>query len=274
MRTLLRFLYRYHFFLVFLTLEIIAVTIGFRYNKFQQAAFVKFTENISGYFNEKISAFTDYFSLVETNRKLAFENAALKNQLQRVYRSDELFFFSEEDTLYRQKYFFTSARVVNNSIHNMYNFLTLDKGREQGMRPEMGVISTEGVVGITVGVSQNFTSVMSLLNKNFHLSARLKKNNYFGSLSWDGVDYLHAQLTEIPHHVDIHPGDTVITSGYSAIFPEGIPIGVVEKAELRDASFYTASIRLFTDFKHLVYVDVIGNLKKEEQRNLENRFHD
>ena len=156
----------------------------------------------------------------------------------------------------------------------MYNYLTLDKGWEQGIRTEMGVISTDGVVGITIGVSKNFTSVMSVLNKNFHLSARLKKNNYFGTLSWEGTDYRYATLTEIPHHVDIQAGDTVITSGYSAIFPEGIPVGIVEKAELRDAIFFTATVKLFTDFKHLVYVDIIGNLKKQEQRNLENQMND
>lgn len=274
MRTLLRFLYRYHFFLLFILLEVLAFTLIVRYNKFQRATFSTFTENISGYFNEKITAFTEYFTLVETNRKLALENEKLKNQIQRVYRSDELFFFGEEDTVYRQKYFYTSAKVVNNSIHKMYNFLTLDKGWEQGIRPEMGVVSTEGVVGITVGVSKNFTSVMSLLNRNFHLSARLKKNNYFGTLSWDGGDYRHATLSEIPHHVDIRKGDTVITSGYSAIFPEGIPIGIVENSELKDASFYQASVKLFTDFKNLVYVEVIGNLKKEERRSLEGSFND
>jgi rod shape-determining protein MreC len=270
MRNLLRLLYRYHFFLLFILLESMALFMGIQFNKFQRAAFVGVTENISGYFNERISAFKQYFSLIETNRKLALENALLENKLQRVYRSDELFFYGEEDTVYRQKYFFTSARVVNNSVRRMYNYLTLDKGREQGIRPEMGVVSTEGVVGITVGVSGNYASVMSLLNKNFHLSARLKKNDYFGTLTWDGTDYRHAQLTEIPHHVDIQPGDTVITSGYSAIFPEGIPVGIVEKAELSDASFFTARVRLFTDFKHLVYVDIIGNLKKEEQRSIEN----
>lgn len=274
MRSLLRFLYRYHFFIVFLVLETIAFTMIIQYNKFQKAAFSGFVENISGSLNEKISAFTEYFTLVETNRKLALENEILKNRLQRVYRSDDLFFFGEEDTVYRQKYFYTSARVVNNSIHKMYNFITLDKGREQGIRPEMGVVSPDGVVGITVGVSENYTSVMSVLNKNFHLSVRLKKNNYFGTLTWEGKDYRHATLTEIPHHVDIRKGDTVITSGYSAIFPEGIPVGIVENATLKEASFYQANILLFTDFKHLVYVDIIGNLQKEEQRTLEGQMND
>ncbi|MCD6202631.1 MAG: rod shape-determining protein MreC [Bacteroidales bacterium] len=270
MRNLLRFLYKYYFFLLFLILEVIAVSMGIQYNLYQRARFVSVTENISAFFNESISSFSDYFHLVETNRKLSLENTHLKNQLQRVYRSDDLFFFGEKDTLHRQKYFFTSARVINNSVNRMHNYLTLDKGRAQGVRPEMGVVCPEGIVGITAGVTKNFSSVISLLNTNFHVSAKLKKNDYFGTLSWDGQDYRRALLHDIPYHVPIEEGDTVVTSGFSAVFPEGTLIGIVEKAEVKNGNFYTATIKLTTDFKHLVYVDVISNLKKKEQKKLEN----
>ncbi len=269
MRNLLRFLVKYHFFLLFLILEAIAVSMGVQYNLYQRARFVSVTENISSFFNESISAFSDYFHLVETNRKLSLENTRLKNRLQRVYRSDDLFFFGEHDTLHRQKYFFTSARVINNSVNRMHNYLTLDKGREQGIRPEMGVICPEGIVGITEGVTKNFCSVISLLNTNFHVSAKLKKNDYFGTLSWDGQDYRRAVLQDIPYHVSVEPGDTVVTSGYSAVFPEGIMIGTVEKARVENGNFYVVTIKLSTDFKHLVYVDVISNLQKKERQKLE-----
>ncbi len=269
MRYLLKIIYKYHFFLLFLMLEAIALSMGIQYNLYQRARFVSLSENISAYFNESISSFTDYFNLIETNRRLSLENAKLKNQLQRVYRSDNLFFFGENDTLHRQKYFFTSARVIKNSVNRMHNYLTLDKGSEQGVRPEMGVICPEGIVGITAGVTRNFTSVISLLNVNFHVSAKLKKNNYFGTLSWGGQDYRKAVLQDIPYHVQIEVGDTIVTSGYSAVFPEGIMIGKVEKAIIKNGNFYTVTVSLSTDFKHLVYVDVIRNLQKEEQNKLE-----
>ncbi|HHJ11158.1 MAG TPA: rod shape-determining protein MreC [Bacteroidetes bacterium] len=270
MRNLLRFLYKYYFFLFFLILEVIAVSMGIQYSLYQRARFVSATENISAFFNETISSFSDYFQLVETNRKLSLENTRLKNQLQRVYRSDDLFFIGEQDTLHRQKYFFTSARVINNSVNRMHNYLTIDKGRKQGISPEMGVICPEGIVGITAGVTKNFSSVISLLNINFHVSAKLKKNDYFGTLSWDGQDYRRAILNDIPYHVSIELGDTVVTSGFSAIFPEGIMIGTVEKAKVVNGNFYTIVVKLSTDFKCLVYVDVISNLQKKERKKLEN----
>ena len=269
MRNLLRFLYRYHFPLLFLILEAIAISMGIQYNLYQRARFVSATENISAFFNESISSFLDYFHLVETNRKLSLENTRLRNQLQRVYRSDDLFFFGAHDTLHRQKYFFTSARVINNSVNRMHNYLTLNKGTEQGIQPEMGVICPEGIVGITSGVTKNFSSVISLLNINFHVSAKLKKNDYFGSLSWDGKDYRKAILNDIPYHVNIEVGDTIVTSGFSAVFPEGILIGTVEEAKVKNGNFYTVTVRLSTDFKHLVYVDVISNLQKKEQKKLD-----
>jgi len=271
MRNLLNLIYKYHYFLLFFFLESIAVSMGIRYNLYQKAGFVSFTENIAAFFNESISSFTDYFTLVETNRKLSLENTLLRNQLQRVYRSDELFFFGENDTLHRQKYFFTSARVISNTVTRMHNYLSLDKGRNQGIEPEMGVICPDGIVGITNGVTKNFTSVLSVLNLNFHVSAKLKKNDYFGTISWDGQDYRTVILSEIPYHVNIEKGDTIVTSGYSAVFPEGIPIGTVEEAVVENGNFYNIRVKLFTDFRHLTYVDVVRNLQKEEQQKLKNQ---
>ncbi len=268
MKNLLNLIYKFHFFLLFLVLEGIAVSMGIRYNLYQRAGFVAIAENIESFFNESISSFKDYFNLVETNRKLSLENTLLKNQLQRVYRSDDLFFFGKKDTLHRQKYFFTSARVISNTVTRMHNYLSLDKGSDQGIQPEMGVVCSEGIVGITNGVTRNFTSVLSVINLNFHVSAKLKKNDYFGTISWDGSDYRTVILNEIPYHVDVAKGDTIVTSGYSAIFPEGIPIGTVEEAAVENGSFYRIRVKLFTDFRHLTYVDVIRNLQKEEQQKL------
>jgi rod shape-determining protein MreC len=133
----------------------------------------------------------------------------------------------------------------------------------------MAVTSMEGVAGIVVSSSENFSVAMSLLNLDFRLSTRMKSNGYFGSLSWDGRNYRYAILNEIPQHVLINKGDTVETTGYSAIFPEGKLIGVVSDFEKEGGDFYKIRILLATDFKKLNYINVIANLKRNEQKQLE-----
>jgi rod shape-determining protein MreC len=140
------------------------------------------------------------------------------------------------------------------------------------MKVDMAVISGNSVAGVIVGCSKNYSVAMSLLNLNFKLSARIKSNGYFGSLSWDGRDYQYAILSEIPQHVLVNVGDTIETTGYSAIFPEGEIIGTVSDYEKFGGDFYKITILLMTDFKKLRFVDVIGNMKKTEQLELEKLF--
>jgi len=175
----------------------------------------------------------------------------------------------QSDTLHQQHYFYTSAKVINQTVNKQHNFLTLNKGSNVGIRPEMGVISADGVIGIVVNVSKKFSTVISLLNLDFRVSAKLAKNNYFGSLHWDGKDYRKVKLDEIPYHIDVNRGDTVITSGYSSIFPEGIVIGTVSNSEVKGGNFYEIEVDLSVDFKSLAFVDVISNLHREEQKVLE-----
>jgi rod shape-determining protein MreC len=136
----------------------------------------------------------------------------------------------------------------------------------------MAVTSGEGVAGVIVGCSDNYSVAMSMLNLDFRLSARIKSNGYFGSLSWDGRDYRHAVLSEIPQHVTFGVGDTVETTGFSAIFPEGVLIGTVSDLEKSGGDFYRIKVALITDFKKLHFVNVIGNLRKKEQLELEKTF--
>jgi rod shape-determining protein MreC len=136
----------------------------------------------------------------------------------------------------------------------------------------MSVVSANSVAGVVVGCSRNYSVVMSLLNLDFKLSARIKSNGYFGSLSWDGRDYRYAVLSEIPQHVLVNVGDTIETTGYSAMFPEGVMVGTVRDYEKYGGDFYKISVSLTTDFKKLHFVDVIGNLKKTEQLQLEKLF--
>lgn len=272
MRNLIRFILTYHFLFLFLIFESLSLTLLFNYNHFQKAKFINSSQRVTGFVYTKIDILKEYLSLRQINQQLVIENAKLNNILQRAYRSDEIFFYGEYDSIYRQRYFYTSARIINNSVNKQHNYLTLNKGSEAGIKPEMAVITPFGIVGIVNGVSKRFSTVMSLLNTNLRVSAKVKKNDAFGSLAWDGIDHREAVLYEIPYHIDISKGDTIITSGFSTIYPEGILIGTVKDFEVRGGNFYVIRVQLSTDFKQLTYVNVVSNLRKDEQIELENRL--
>ena len=166
--------------------------------------------------------------------------------------------------------------MINNSTNKRNNYLTLNKGKLDGVKPEMGVISSDGVVGIVKDVSDHYCSVMSLCNKDFHTSAKLKKNNYFGNLSWEGGNPSKAVVIEIPKHVPLVKGDTLVTTIYSGIFPEGIKIGTIDNFEIKAGeNFYTSVVNLSTNFYNLSYVYIVNNIFKGEQKKLEaNSHHD
>ncbi len=272
MRNLIRFLLRYNGAIVFIVLEFVALLLVFQYNHYQKAMVVTGLQNFTGYYHSKILSVTEYLNLRKINENLAIENARINNILQQAYKSDDIFFYKQDDTVHRQQYYMTTAKVINNSTNKQFNFLTLNKGSEQGIQPEMAVVATDGVVGVVYDVSRNFATVVSLLNTNLKISARLEKNDYFGSLSWDGARYRNATLHEIPYHVDISMGDSIVTSGYSAIFPEGLLIGTITDFQVKGGNFYEIKVRLSADFKSLTYVNVISNLSKQEQKSLENQF--
>jgi len=272
MRSLIRFILTYHFLLLFLILETLSLTLLFQYNPFQKAKFVNSSQRITGFVYSKIDLLNEYLSLRQMNRQLAIENEKLNNILQRAYRSDEIFFYGEYDSVYQQHFFYTYARIVNNSVNKQHNYLTLNKGSDAGIRPEMAVVAADGIVGVVNGVSKRFSTVISLLNTDLRVSAKVKKNDAFGSLSWDGINYREAILDEIPHHVNISIGDTIITSGFSTIYPEGVLIGTIKDFEVKGANFYVIKVQLSTDFKSLTYVSVVSNLRKEEKKELESRL--
>ncbi|HKL07588.1 MAG TPA: rod shape-determining protein MreC [Bacteroidales bacterium] len=269
MKSLLNFLLRIHFLLLFILIEIFSISLLVNNNNYQRSRMVNFSRELSGKYHQELSGLKKYFSLQEVNQQLVEENNRLLNIIESTYKSDDVFFRNVNDTIYNQRYFYTPARVVNNSVNKKHNFITLNKGKKQGIKPEMAVVSDGNIVGVVKGVSENFATVISLLNLDFKISAKVKKNGYFGSLVWDGQDYQTAVLNEIPLHVDIQLGDTIITSGFSSIYPEGILIGYIEEFEKKSGSFYTIYVRLSTDFKQLNYVNVIGNLTQNEKLNLE-----
>lgn len=201
---------------------------------------------------------------------MQIENAKLRSQLLTSYYQNNLTVNHINDTIYKQQYEYIPAGVVNNSVTKRNNYITLNRGSNHGITPQMGVISESGIVGIVMSVSPNYSTVLSLLNNNCKISAKVKKNGAFGSLVWDGDDPSIARLLDVNKHVPVATNDLVITSNYSTIFPEGIPIGKIYAHSL-DAgdNFHTIKVELFTDFSTVSTVYVIRNLFKEEQQQLE-----
>jgi rod shape-determining protein MreC len=272
MRNLLNFLARYNNLIIFLLLEGIAFYMLTHDNGYHNSRIVNGVRGVTNGFEKRIYNTKSYLSLRDINERLAAENIALKNSIGQLVRKENSLFFSVNDSLNKQQYVHTSAEVTENSINRQKNFFTINKGVSQGIKVDMAVITSDGVAGKIVGCSKNYSVAMSLLNLDFKLSARIKSNGYFGSLSWDGRDYRFAVLSEIPQHVLVSVGDTIETTGYSAIFPEGAVIGTVSNYDKYGGDFYKISVLLTTDFKKLHYVDVIGNMKKTEQLELEKLF--
>ncbi|GET27657.1 cell shape-determining protein MreC [Prolixibacter sp. NT017] len=241
-----------------------------KYNNYQRVKFMSSSNQLTGSIYDGYWGIAQYFSLKQLNDELAEENAKLRSELMREELSKIGNDAPQQDSLYQQNFFFLTAKVINNSVNRVHNYILLNKGSRHGIKPDMGVVSSNGVVGVVTNVSKNYCTVISLLNNRLKISAKIKRNNYFGSLTWNGDDYRKAELDEIPFHVDVAKGDTIVTSGYSAIFPEGLMLGTVSDYSLQGGSnFYKITVNLSVDFKNLVYVDVIQNKTRDEILKLE-----
>jgi rod shape-determining protein MreC len=272
MRNLLNFLLKYNNLIVFLILESIAMYLLATGNNYHNSRMVKGMQGITRGISERIDNTRTYISLREINAELASENSKLKNRIERLSVNGRNTVVSVTDTISGRQYQYTSAKVIQNSVNKQKNHFTINRGKKDGIDVDMAVTSSEGVAGVIVGCSENFSVAISLLNLDFRLSARIRKNGYFGSLNWDGRNYREAVLNEIPQHINVSIGDTIESSGYSAVFPEGVLIGTVSDLKKSGSDFYNIRVKLSTDVKKLTYVSIIGNMKKAEQIELESRF--
>jgi rod shape-determining protein MreC len=269
MKNLFQFLWRNNYTIFFVLLEALSISLIVRNNHFQNATAFNSSNYVVGSVMEMVSNIREYISLKTTNRYLAGENARLRTLLSACQDASG---FDRVNTVEGARYQYTPCRVINNSVYRQANYLTLDKGSLDGITEEMGVISSLGVVGIVKNVSPHFSTVMSLLHKDASISARFRKNNYFGPLSWDGDDPGYATLRDIARHVKITVGDTIVTTSYSSIFPADIPIGTVASYEAAPGeNFYAVRVKLATDFRNLDYVYVIHNILGPEQLELEEK---
>jgi len=277
MRKLIQFLINQVFFIIFLILQLFSIALIINFNNFQQSVFFNSSNALAGRLHNITSLTTEYFWLREKNEILSDANAQLwdrifflESQLDRRERIQTDTTPIVPDKNYR----FMSARVINNTTHKGRNFMTLNRGANDGVRPDMGVISDQGIAGIVNAVSNNFSTVISVLNPIIRFSSKFKKNNYTGFIVWDGIDYRFVKMEDIPEHVHVAVGDTIVTTGYTYGFPADIPVGVVERFEQSNRSpFLDITVRLFTDFKMLSHVNIIKYYHSEEQAELENSIN-
>lgn len=272
MRNLLLFLTKNYYIILFLFLEFISVLFIVQNNHFHRSHVLNSSNNISGNIFEIFSNITGYFNLKTENQKLAYENVALHNLLRQSFNKESKTTIIIKDSLRRLQYEYVVAKVVNNATTGRKNFITINAGKNYGIKEESAVICSEGVVGIVRDVSDNFSTIMSVLNENTRIPVTIKKFGENSILTWDGADEWHAKLERIPSNFNINKGDTIVTSAYSSIFPEGIQVGVIDEFEkISGNTFFDVTIKLSTDFSRLKYVNVVNNLMKEEQLNLENK---
>lgn len=270
MKRLFQLLWNNNFTLLFIFLWSISIYLVVLNNRFQQVYVVNSSNRVAASILESMHEVSEYLSLKETNISLSRENAELRSRLASNFYTLGVSDSSINDSLFLQQYTYMPARVVNSTINRRNNYLTLDKGSRHGIKPDMGVISSDGVVGIVKDVSEHYCTVMSLLHKNSRVSARFKKSNYFGSVVWNGEDSREAELLEVAKHVKFKKGDTLVTTVFSTVFPEGVPVGTVSGYELKnDANFFEIDLKLATDYARLTHVYIVKNLLKDEQRKLE-----
>lgn len=276
MRNLLNFLVRFRAWIVFIIYVIVACVLLFNNNPFQHHVYLTSASKVAAGVYDGAHAVTGYFHLRATNDDLMRANATLESEVIGLRaKVKELELLTQGDSIEvvepLQQFDFILAPVINNSVTHPHNFITLSKGAADGIRPEMGVVDQNGVVGVVNVTGEHYSRVISLLNPDFRLSCKIKSNDVFGSLVWDCRNAQEALLEELPRHTVYEPGDTIVTSGYSAVFPEGIPVGtVIESArDVENDNFFTLRIKLFTDFSNLSTVRVVVSKEQDEIKSIE-----
>jgi rod shape-determining protein MreC len=269
------FIRSYFNFIVFVILQGLSIAILVNYNKTHQAVFAGVANEVTGKLNEQYNGVESYFSLQTNNKLLLEENARLKNMLAQNFQRPDISVLTFTDSLFtdtigkQRKFVWLPAKVVGNSVSLQNNYVMLERGSLQGVKPEMAVTGPNGIVGIVTQVSENYSKVMSLLHRNSKVSCMLKKNNMAGSLEWDGKNPSYLTLKGIPKSAQIVKGDTVLTSTYSSIFPSHLMVGTVAEVMADPSSnFFTLKVKSATNFFSLQYAYLVQNTMWEEQKAL------
>jgi rod shape-determining protein MreC len=275
-RNVFLFIRKYSNFLFFLLLQITALSFLFRYNKYHEAAFMNVAGEFTGSINQRYSKVEYYFRLKNINEQLASENARLNQLLKENYErvdgnEKKVLDTVQTDSLREiRKYTWMGAKVVGSSVNTQVNFITIHRGALQDVRPNMGVMSPQGIVGTVVNVSDNYSSVMTLLHRQYKVVVKLKNGGERGTVEWDGISPTYVTLKDIPKSAKVQKGDSVVTSPTSSLFPGNLMVGTIEDImDDKSSNFYTLKVKPATNFFNIEYVYVIANSQLLEQKRLE-----
>lgn len=268
MQNLIAFITKYYYWLLFIILEAISITLFFNYNSYQSSVWFSSANVVAGKCYEIQSEVTSYFGLQSVNKQLTEKNAQLAMELAKMR---EVLLKQQIDSTRTAKelpadYRTISATVVQNSISKVNNLMTINKGTADGVSKDMGVVSGSGVVGIVYLASSHYSVVIPVLNSQSNISCRIRNRGYFGYLHWSGGDSQYAYLEDVPRHAHFRNGDVIETSGYSSVFPQGITVGkIVCTFNSADGLSYRVKVKLSTDFSRLHDVAVVDNSLMQEQ---------
>ncbi len=275
MRNLLNFLIRYNYCFLFLLLEVVGFVLLIRFNRYQQSVCFTSANQVAGKVYEISGGILSYFHLKTVNEDLLDRNLWLEQRVSLLEKTlhergiDSARLYSLEQAAMDSLRIF-KANVIKNSLNRADNYITLDKGAREGIRPEMGVIDANGVVGIVYKTSAHYALVIPLLNSKSSISCKILGSDYFGYMKWEGGDSRFAYLKDLPRHAEFNLGDTVVTSGYSAVFPEGVMVGTVDDMQdSHDGLSYLLKVKLATDFGKVSDVRIIARSGQSEEKELE-----
>ena len=277
MRNLINFLLKYNYWFLFVILEVASFVLFFFFNNYQQSAYFTSANTVVGAVYEVSGGISSYFHLKSVNEDLLDRNMLLEeqiNNLEKALKERQLDSIAVNSIrkMPQKDYQLFKARVIKNSLNLADNYITLDKGSSSGIHSEMGVVDGNGIVGIVYETSPSYSVVISVLNSKSNISCKIVGSDYFGYLKWEHGDSRYAYLKDLPRHAEFNLGDTVVTSGFSTVFPEGIMVGTVDDmSDSHDGLSYLLKIKLATDFGKLSDVRVIARNGQQEQKELENK---
>ena len=277
MRNLINFLLKYNYWFLFVILEVASFVLLFRFNNYQQSVYFTSANTVVGAVYEVSGGISSYFHLKSVNEDLLDRNMLLEeqiNNLEKALKERQLDSIAVNSIrkMPQKDYQLFKARVIKNSLNLADNYITLDKGSSSGIHSEMGVVDGNGIVGIVYETSPSYSVVISVLNSKSNISCKIVGSDYFGYLKWEHGDSRYAYLKDLPRHAEFNLGDTVVTSGFSTVFPEGIMVGTVDDmSDSHDGLSYLLKIKLATDFGKHSDVRVIARNGQQEQKELENK---
>lgn len=271
MQQIINFVIRNKTSLLFLLLFIISIALTIQSHSYHKSKFINSANFLTGGIYESASSVSDYFDLKQQNDILIQENRELRSKVFNGLDSIEKYQPKIDTMSYGGRYSITTGKIINNNYTSSKNYLTINKGEKHGIREDLAVITSKGIVGIIDNTSNGYARILSILNTKSKINAQLKSSNHIGSLEWDAKSSSRIQLTDISKFAPVKSGDTIVTGGQSSIFPQGIPIGIVEDFVIDiGGDTYTVNIRPFNDMTNLSHVYIIENLDAKEIKQLEN----